>query len=77
MERQAEKMEKRTEIRVEESRLSIDLNSATCALAMVSAKKLTGQHTNGDVAEAMQKAAEAQEEYTDFLRRTAARQVTK
>ena len=41
--------------------------AASCALSLVMAKKLTGQHTNGDVEEAMQKAATAQEEYADTL----------
>ena len=51
--------------------------AANCALALVTAKKLTGMHTNGDVEEAMEAAKEAQEQYTDFLQRQAANQVAK
>ena len=72
-----EKQERRAERRAEESRLSMDLSSAICALAKVTAKKVTGQHVNGDLSEAMEKADEAQEEYIAFVRKTAAEQVTK
>ena len=57
--------------------VSMDLSSAICALAKVTAKKVTGQHVNGDLSEAMEKADEAQEEYIAFVRKTAAEQVTK
>ena len=36
----------------------MDLMYATCSLSLTTAKKLAGQHTNGDVEEAM-RAAEA------------------
>lgn len=45
--------EKRAARRAEESRLSMDLMSANCALALTTAKKLAGMHTNGDVEEAV------------------------
>ena len=48
--------EKRAARRAEESRLSMDLMSANCALAPTTAKKLAGLHTNGDVEEAMEAA---------------------
>lgn len=69
--------ERRAEVRERESRLSMEMMSATCALSLVAAKKLTGQHTNGDVEAAMEKAREAQAQYVDFLRDTAAHQVAK
>ena len=55
----------------------MDLMYATCSLSLTTAKKLAGQHTNGDVEEAMEAAKEAQEQYTDFLQRQAANQVAK
>lgn len=69
--------EKRAARRAEESRLSMDLMSANCALALTTAKKLAGMHTNGDVEEAMTAAREAQIAYNDFLQRQAADQVSK
>lgn len=75
--RERERTERRAARRAEESRLSMDLMAANCALALVTAKKLAGMHTNGDVEEAMEAAKEAQEQYTDFLQRQAANQVAK
>ena len=72
-----ERAEKRAARRAEESRLSMDLMSANCALALTTAKKLAGMHTNGDVEEAMTAAKEAQEHYMDFLQKQAAVQVSK
>lgn len=69
--------ERRAARRAEESRLSMDLMSANCALALTTAKKLAGMHTNGDVEEAMRAAKTAQEHYTDFLQKQAAAQVSK
>lgn len=72
-----ERAEKRAARRAEESRLSMDLMSANCALALTTAKKLAGMHTNGDVEEAMNAAKEAQEHYVDFIQKQAADQVSK
>ena len=51
-----ERIERRAQLREKESRTSMELMSATCALSLVVAKKVTGMHTNGDVEEAMDKA---------------------
>lgn len=75
--RERQRVERRAARRAEESRLSMDLMSANCALALTTAKKLSGMHTNGDVEEAMQAARAAQEAYTDFLQHQAAEQVAK
>lgn len=75
--RERQRVERRAARRAEESRLSMDLMSANCALALTTAKKLAGMHTNGDVEEAMQAARAAQEAYTDFIHRQAAGQVAK
>lgn len=69
--------ERRAARRAEESRLSMELMSANCALALTTAKKLAGMHTNGDVEEAMEAAKTAQERYVDFLQQQAAEQVAK
>ncbi len=71
-----QRAERRGARRAEESRLSMDLMSANCALALTTAKKLAGMHTNGDVEEAMEAARGAQERYVDFLQQQAAEQVS-
>ncbi|MEG2680055.1 MAG: hypothetical protein RR949_08925, partial [Oscillospiraceae bacterium] len=72
-----ERSEYRAETRARESKLSMDLMSASCALSMVAAKKLTGMHTNGDVEKAMKDATKAQDEYANFVNEVASRQVAK
>lgn len=72
-----ERVERRAAVREQESRLSMEMQAATCALALVTAKKAFAMHTNGDVEEAMEKAKAAQEEYADFVRDVAAHQVVK
>lgn len=75
--KERERTEKRAIRRAEESRLSMELMSANCALALTTAKKLAGMHTNGDVEEAMLAAKEAQEKYQDFIQKQASDQVSK
>lgn len=72
-----EKAERRAALRAEESRLSMEMMSANNKLTLVLAKKLTGQHTNGDVEEAMHAAVKAQKDYQEFLEETTARQMAK
>lgn len=72
-----ERIERRAQIRERESRTSMEMMSAVCALSLVVAKKVTGMHTNGDVEEAMEKAKDAQSKYYDFLEDVAARQIGK
>ena len=72
-----ERAERRAAVRAEESQLSMEMMSANNKLTLVIAKKLNGQHTNGDVEEAMQAAVKAQKDYQMFLEETTARQVAK
>lgn len=72
-----ERAERRAATRERESRLSMEMMAAACALSLVTAKKVTGMHTNGDVADAMDKAEAAQEAYRAFLRDITAHQVAK
>ena len=72
-----ERTAKRAQRRAEESRLAMSLMSASCALGLITAKKLTGMHTNGDVEAAMLAARAAQEQYQMFLERQASDQVAK
>ena len=74
---QNRRIEARAEQRARESRLSMDLMYANCALSLTTAKKLANMHTNGDVEEAMEAARRAQEEYNKFVRDTVSKQITK
>jgi uncharacterized protein YsxB (DUF464 family) len=75
--KQNKKIEERAEQRAKESRLSMDLMYANCALSLTTAKKLANMHTNGDVEEAMDAAQKAQDAYNDFLRDMVSHNVTK
>lgn len=74
---QNKKIEERAERRAQESRLSMDLMYANCALSLTTAKKLANMHTNGDVEEAMKAARSAQDAYNRFVRETVSHAVTK
>ena len=55
----------------------MELMYANCSLSLITAKKLTGMHTNGDVEEAMEAAAGAWEAYIEFVRDEAAHNFSK
>ena len=80
-ERRSRASSKRSEARAarreKESRLAMELMYANCSLSLITAKKLTGMHTNGDVEEAMEAAAGAREAYIDFVRDEAAHNFSK
>ena len=80
-ERRSRQSAKRTEARAQrrekESRLAMELMYATCSLSLTTAKKLAGQHTNGDVEEAMRAAETARTAYIGFVRSEAAHSVSK
>ena len=63
--------------REKESRLSMELMSASVDLAYVTSLAVTGGHTNGNVEAAQKKAEAAQEAYEDFIKDEAAHAVAK
>lgn len=67
----------RAERREKESRLSMDLMSATCELSMLTAVAMREGHTNGTLEPALDTARAAQQKYRDFLRDEAAHAVAK
>ena len=67
----------RAERREKESRLSMELMSVSCDLAVVTAVAMREGHTNGTLEPALQKASKAQEAYQAFLRDEAAHAVAK
>lgn len=70
--KQRKQTEERAKVREKESRLSMQMMSATIDLGYVTSLAVTGGHTNGNVEAAQKKAKAAQKEYEDFLRETAA-----
>ena len=73
----SKRAEQRAERRAKETRLSMELMYANCSLSLITAKKLSGMHTNGDVEAAMEAATTAQEAYMDFARDEAAKNFAK
>lgn len=63
--------------REKESRLSMEMMSASLDLAYVTSLAVTGGHTNGNVEAAQKKAKDAQDAYNNFLRDEAAHAVAK
>ena len=63
--------------REKESRLSMELMSATCELSVVTAVAMREGHTNGALDPALKKARKAQDDYQNFLRDEAAHAVAK
>lgn len=81
VETRADKDRKRAQARAErrerESRLAMELMSATCELSVVTALALRDGHTNGTLEPAVNKAESAQNDYKAFLMDTVARDVAK
>ena len=69
--------EARAEIRAEESRLSMAMMSASIGLGIATALAVEKHKINGEMKAAKEKAAKAQTDYNDFLKKIAARQVAK
>lgn len=74
--RDRKRAEENTKRRAEESRLSMELLSASCRLGMVTAKAVIHQQVNGDIEAAMSQAEAAQIEYDKFLRKIASQHAT-
>ena len=75
--RYVKRSETRAARRAHESRLAMELMYANCALSLVTAKKLNGHQTNGDVEEAMEAANKARDNYMSFVRDEAAKNFSK
>ena len=67
----------RSEIRAQESRLSMALMRSTCELSLETTKALRDGYTNGTLDGRMKKAEMALADYNDFLEKETARAVSK
>lgn len=72
-----EDMEKRADLRAEESRCSMQMMYATLQLSIVTSNALTGGHNNGNVESARIEAQKAEAEYQKFLQKVAASTISK
>ena len=67
----AENMESRAELRKQESLHSMKVNSACLGLSIATAAALKEGHSNGRLTAALDRAAETQAEYDDFIQKAA------
>lgn len=67
----------RSEIRAQESRLSMALMRSTCELSLETTKALRDGYTNGTLDGRMKKAEAALADYNDFLEKETANAVSK
>ena len=74
---ETELIEARAAIRAEESRLSMQLMSASVNLGVVTAVAVKDGKANGNVNEAVSKAHIAQQEYYNFINTLAAKKLSK
>ena len=75
--KEKEEYAKHAALRAEESRLSMQMMSATLQLSVVTANALTGGHNNGNVAQAKDAAQKAMSDYTAFVRKVDCSEVAK
>ena len=75
--KQAERDENRAKIRMDESRLSMEMMSASIALGLAVCAAVEGKTINGEMRRAREKAVIAQEDYVRFLKEITSRQVAK
>lgn len=72
-----EELEKKSALREEESRCSMQMMYATLQLSIVTANALTGGHNNGNVEQAKLAAQTAEADYQKFLQKVAASAINK
>lgn len=72
-----ERLKRHEQQRAKETKLQMEMNSATLQLCIVTSNALTGGHNNGNVERARQAAKDAEEEYNAYIQELAANQVAK
>lgn len=77
LEKRERKREELEKLHSRERQLTMSLLSSVCKLSTVTAKAVFNQKTNGDVEDAFDSAAEAQEEYFNFVNELASQKLSK
>lgn len=72
-----ERIKRHEQQRAKETKLQMEMNSATLQLCVVTSNALTGGHNNGNVERARQAAKDAEEAYNAYIQELAANQVAK
>ena len=72
-----ERLKRHEQQRAKETKLQMEMNSATLQLCVVTSNALTGGHNNGNVERARQAARDAEEAYNAYIQELAANQVAK
>lgn len=75
--RDQERLKRHEQQRAKETKLQMEMNSATLQLCVVTSNALTGGHNNGNVERARQAARDAEEAYNAYIQELAANQVAK
>ena len=66
-----ERNERRAQRRLQESRLSLELMNANCALSVGTALAVKRGHANGELEEGLKQVEAARKKYLDFLKEVA------
>lgn len=72
-----ERLKRHEQQRAKETKLQMEMNSATLQLCVVTSNALTGGHNNGNVEMARQAARDAEDAYNAYIQELAANQVAK
>ena len=72
-----ERIKRHEQQRAKETKLQMEMNSATLQLCVVTSNALTGGHNNGNVERARQAAKDAEDAYNAYIQELAANQVAK
>lgn len=69
--------EERYQVRLQHERLSMELMQCDCKLSVLTAKKIAGEHINGDLEKAINAAETSYGNYADFVNKEIAIQMAK
>lgn len=72
-----DRLKRHEQQRAKETKLQMEMNSATLQLCVVTSNALTGGHNNGNVERARQAAKDAEDAYNAYIQELAANQVAK
>ena len=75
--KEKKKEEERYQLRLQHEKLSMELMQCDCKLSVLTAKKIAGEHINGDLEKAIDATEQSYANYVDFVNEEMACQVAK
>ena len=75
--KEKKKEEERYQLRLQHEKLSMELMQHDCKLSVLTAKKIAGEHINGDLEKAIDATEQSYANYVDFANKEMACQVAK